>query len=163
MCKLPRPSCFSHASLVLLSCRNITGKNSQLLYPFSSTIMMRTSKTIRIISIRISTIIILLITMLKVTWESLLSRGRTKTPRPKGLRLFLEQVAFSYFAICIFRFYLIIFVFLFVVRHRFANGKFFNRSKNKWHLARRLARQRDTKILIYMVQWLCWHMILWDP
>ena len=63
MCELPRPSCFSHASLVLLGCRNITV--NQLLYPLSSTIMLITSKTIRIISI--STIIILLITMLKVT------------------------------------------------------------------------------------------------
>ena len=110
--------------------------------------MLITSKTIRIISI--STIIILLITMLKVTWESLLSRGRTKTPRPKGLRLFLEQVAFSYFAISILWFHLIIFVFLFVVRHRFANGKFFNRSKNKRHLAKSPARQIDTKMLIFL-------------
>ena len=30
-----------------------------------------------------------------ITWESPLSRGRTMTPRPKGLRLFLEENAFS--------------------------------------------------------------------
>ena len=102
---LPRPSCFSHASLVLLGCRNITEKNFQSVFISHNFIINKNDhhllSTLFITSITVITIMIFLITIIIITWESLLSRGRTKTPRPKGLRLFLEQVAFSYFGISI--------------------------------------------------------------
>ena len=34
MCELPRPGCFSHASLVLLGCRNITENFLSVVVPF---------------------------------------------------------------------------------------------------------------------------------